>query len=416
MMIQTNLLPLSEQQSHKTIWGHRNFLILFFTSGIIAFGNKIYELALPLILYDLTQSAVAMSTMRGIEFLPNLLLAVFIGVFVDRVHKKRWSLASILLQMLILLGLYAALAYGEPSLYVLYIGGFLLMTCGYAFSNARVAIVKQAIPNELLTSANVSLNFITMLIGIIGPALTGLILMLPRLYDSLFVTAAAFGFAFILLLFLKSNEQPRGQGHASFWKELLEGWRELRRNRLLWLISLTVIFLNCASGMVDTTVIFYAKDALLLSNFELGLVWSAAGIGGLLGSFIISWLRRRLTVGTLITLTTLGLALTYMMMFLSQSAIMLGSSLFLNGWFETISVVCIWTFRQETTPQHLIGRISGITGSLFKLGMPFAVAAAGWISVFTAPGVVFLVAMLINLILFFCCRFSPLWEKQPGTL
>ncbi|SFF05500.1 Na+/melibiose symporter [Paenibacillus algorifonticola] len=416
MIIKTNRLPLSQQQSHTTIWGHRNFLILFFTSGIIAFGNKIYELALPLILYDLTQSAVAMSTMRGIEFLPNLLLAVFIGVLVDRVHKKNWSLASILLQMLVLLGLYAALAYSEPSLYVLYAGGFLLMSFGYAFSNARVAIVKQAIPTELLTSANVSLNFITTLIGIIGPVLTGLMLMLPRLHDGLFVTAVAFGFAFILLLFLKSNEQPRAQRHTSFWKELLEGWRELRRNRLLWLITLTVIFLNCASGMVDTTVIFYAKDALLLSNFELGLVWSAAGVGGLLGSFIISWLRRRLKVGTLITLTTLCLALTYLMMYLSHSAIMLGASLFLNGWFETISVVCIWTFRQETTPQHLIGRISGITGSLFKLGMPFAIAAAGWISVFTAPSIVFLVAMLINLILFVCCRFSPLWEKQQSVL
>ncbi|WP_289141645.1 hypothetical protein [uncultured Brevibacillus sp.] len=77
--------PAMESGTHakQSIWRNRPFLILFFTSAFLACGAKVYELALPLILYDMTQSPVTMTTMKSIEFLPNLLLAMFIGVLVD---------------------------------------------------------------------------------------------------------------------------------------------------------------------------------------------------------------------------------------------------------------------------------------------------------------------------------------------
>jgi len=394
-----------------SLWRHPGFLILFLTGGIIAFGNKIYELALPLILYDLTHSAVKMSTMRAIEFLPNLLLAMFIGVLVDRVHKKRWSLWAIGLQIIVLLGLFAVISYGNPPIFVLYVSGFLLMLFGYAFNNARVGIVKHSLPAEMLTPANASFNFMSTLVGIMGPALTGLLLMLPKLYDALFITAFLFSIAFVLLLFLRSDEPPIPAQQAGFWRELRAGWAEFRSNKLLWQLTIAVIFLNATSGMVDTTIIFYAKDALRLNNAELGTVLAAAGVGGLLGSLLISRLRRTYSVGVLVTISTIFVALSYLLMALSDSSMMLSFSLLLNGCFEMISTVCIWTFRQESTPHHLIGRISGITGSLFKLAMPITIVSAGWISELAHPTVVFWLAALGNLLIFSYCRFSTLWSK-----
>ncbi|WP_152396077.1 MFS transporter [Paenibacillus guangzhouensis] len=397
----------------SSIWMHPNFLILFISGAMMTFGNKIYELALPLILYQWTSSSVAMSTMRGIEFLPNLLLAMFIGVFVDRVRKKQWSLWAVLIQMILLFLLYfLSIRSSQPSMAIFYIGGFLLMTCNYAVGNARVGMVKHTLPNEMLTAANASFNFITTLIGIMGPAITGLVLMLPRLQDSLFLTGLLFIIGFVTLLFLRSDEMIAPQKQQGFWRELYAGWTELRSNRLLWLITLTVIFLNATSGMVDTTIIFFAKDTLRLENFELGLVLSAAGAGGLIGSFLLQPLRRRFEAGVIVTMTTLLVGFTYAMLYFAHSGWWLAAALFLNGLFETISTVSIWTFRQETTPHHLIGRISGITGSLFKLGMPFAIFAAGWISELANPTIVFGIAMLGNVIIFLCCRCGPLWTKK----
>ena len=46
--------------SDSSIWKNRNFVILIFTGFLLSFGGRVYELALPLIIYELTESSVAM--------------------------------------------------------------------------------------------------------------------------------------------------------------------------------------------------------------------------------------------------------------------------------------------------------------------------------------------------------------------
>ncbi|MFD2444945.1 MFS transporter [Bacillus sp. CGMCC 1.16607] len=396
--------------TQPSVWQNSNFVILFISGAIFSIGSKIYELALPLILYQNTNSAVVMSTMRGIEFLPNLLLAMFIGVLVDRAHKKRWYLWAVLFQILILFGLFFSIEYGKTSNLMFYSCGFLLMTFSYASFNARASIVKLSLPNEMLTSANASFNFIFTLIGIMGPAITGVILMLSNLHLGLLMTAVAFSFTFFILMLLKTDESSSRSVKKGFWKELREGWVELYRNKTLWLITITVVFLNSTAGMVDTTVIFYAKDVLRLTDAKLGLLLSFAGIGGLIGSLIVGKVRARWSTGPIIVVTTLLIGFSYLFLF-SEIYILVGMGLLLNGLFGTISNVCVWTFRQESTEQHMIGRISGITGSIFKLGMPFAIFAAGWISDLSNPSFVFILAFIGNIFIFIIGRFSQLWNK-----
>lgn len=399
--------------ARTSVWKNAPFLVLLGAGAIMALGNKIYELALPLILYQLTQSPVMMSTLRAIEFLPNLLLAMFIGVIVDRVHKKRFSLIAIAIQVVVLALLYGSLESGHSPAYLFYVSAFVLMTFGYAYNNARVALVKYSLAQDMLTSANASYNFVTTLIGIAGPAMTGLLLMLPNMNTSLLITAIAFGLSFLILLAIPSAEQQKTTtAPRRFWAEFREGWVELLSNRPLLMMTVVVVFLNSASGMVDTTLIFFAKDELHLTNAQLGVVLAAAGIGGLIGSLLIGKLRMHFTVGRLVTLSCLCVGLTNILFFVTHSMAMLAVGLLLYGLFETISTVCIWTFRQETTPHRLIGRVSGITGSLFKLGMPFAIIGSGWVSELWNPRVVFLIALLLNALLFLGCLASPLWKSK----
>nr|WP_281378727.1 MFS transporter [Paenibacillus phyllosphaerae] len=178
----------------------------------------------------------------------------------------------------------------------------------------------------------------------------------------------------------------------------------------MWQMTLFVVFLNATTGMVDTTVIYYAKDSLRLGNGELGLALSAAGSGGLLGSFMISPLRRRYRLGVILTVTTLLTGIAYLLMIAGRHPVTLAAGLFLEGLLGAISTVCVWTYRQETTPHRLIGRINGITGSAFKLAMPAAIFAAGWMSQLAQSEWVFIAAAFANVILFLVCRFGNLWR------
>ncbi|SIQ76412.1 Na+/melibiose symporter [Paenibacillus sp. RU4T] len=387
--------------------------MLLLSSGfVLALGGKLYELTLPLLLYDLTHSAVAMSAMRSIEFLPNLLLAVFIGVLVDRSRKKRWTILSVFFQIAVLAGLYlwTEKGPGASSLYAYYIGGFLLMTFGYAYNNARAALVKQCLPAGLLAPANASYSFMTTLIGIGGPALTGLILSLSDLQDGLLLTAAAYVPALLLLSLLPADGRSPRQKPAGWGRELAEAWRELRRNRALWQITLLVVFMNAASGMVDATVIFTAKDRLGLSSGMLGLALSAAGAGGLAGSLLLPPLKRRFRLGALLAASSLLSAAGSLLLALAASTGMMAAGLFVDGLAGAVGTICIWTYRQESTPAHLIGRINGLTGSIFKLGMPLAIYAGGWASELGSTAHVFLAAAFIHLSTAAACRTGSLWK------
>ena len=393
----------------QSIWRNRPFLILFFTSAFLACGAKVYELALPLILYDMTQSPVTMTTMKSIEFLPNLLLAMFIGVLVDRFSKKRWSQWMVFGQMVLLFMLYGLTETGHAQVIHYYIAGFLLMAFNYGFNNARVSMIKQVVPTPLLTSANARFSFMSTFIEIMGPAITGFILLLSSLHSGLLITGIAYLLALIAISLLERTDVSV-QATGGFWLEFKAGWRELLGNRPLWLITLLVIFLNATSGMYDAMIIFFAKDHLKLENSELGLVLSVAGVGGLLGSSVVARLRRRFPIGKIMGMTILLLGLSYFLMVFASSAWVLCLSLFLTGLISTIENVCIWTFRQETTPSHMIGRISGITGSIFKLGIVFSIYGSGWMTLLLGPWVVFLTAAVGNVLIFLVYRRLSLWR------
>lgn len=398
-----------DSQESLSIWRNRPFLVLFFTSTFLACGAKVYELALPLILYDMTQSPVTMTTMKSIEFLPNLLLAMFIGVWVDRFSKKRWSQWMVFGQMVLLFLLYSLTESGHAQVIHYYVAGFLLMAFNYGFHNARVSMIKQVVPAPLLTSANARFSFMGTFIEIMGPAITGFILLLSTLHTGLLITGIAYLLAFIAISLLDRTDAP-APSPGGFWQELHAGWKELLGNRPLWLITVLVIFLNATSGMYDAMIIFYAKDHLKLDNSTLGLVLSVAGLGGLVGSSIVASLRKHYPIGRIMGMTILLLGLSYLLMVFAQSTWMLCLSLFLTGLISTIENVCIWTFRQETTPAHLIGRISGITGSIFKLGIVFSIYGSGWMTLTLGPWAVFLAAAVGNIVIFLVYRRLSLWR------
>ncbi len=406
----------SHQAEHAvaahSVWRNRSFVVIFFSTALLAFGSKVYELALPLIIYEMTKSSVYMATMRSIEFLPNLLLAMFIGVLVDRFNKKKWTQMMVVGQAVLLLALFLLVEYGLADLVHFYVAGFLLMMLNYGFGNARVSIVKHVIPKPLLTSANAKFSFVNTLVEIMGPAISGFILLFSSLHDGLLFTACAYLMALLSISFLEQDDLHPAAQQGSFWQEFLAGWRELFANRPLWLITLLVIFLNSTAGMYDAMVIFFAKDRLQLDNSQLGMVLSAAGLGGLVGSALVSYCRRRFPTGRLLGGTIFLLAIAYFVMYLATNIWVMCLSLFLSGMIGTIESICIWTFRQETTPAHLIGRISGITGSIFKLGMVFTIYGSGWVSEFLGTAYVFLAAAIANLLIFLVYRRLTLWNLQ----
>jgi len=382
--------------SPASIWKNRNFVILLSTGFLLSFGGRVYELALPLIIYELTQSSVAMGSMRALQFLPILLFGLFIGVFVDRADKKRWMLWSVALQMLLLFGLFAYAQLGLPSHHVFYAAGFTLMMLSYGYINARISSVKWALPTAMMTSANAKFTFIQTLMQVMGPAISGAILFLSSLYYGLLITALMYLAALLVLPRLQLQETPPEPRQPRFWQELREGWQELRANKPLWALTWFVSFFNATAISFELMIIFHVKDELLWSTAQVGIVLSCAGIGGLTGSLSAERLRASLGLGTCLALSLVVLTLTYSLTGISSAAWTVGVAMFCCGFMTTLQNICIWAYRHETTAAPLMGRVSGMTGSIFKIGVPLALFGAGLLADMAGARAVFVLCGVVQ--------------------
>lgn len=404
-------LPITENRP-LSIWRNKSFVLLLSSTFLLSIGNKIYELLLPLILYELTHSPIAVTTMRTAELLPNLLFGIFIGVLVDRSNKKNWAMWAVGLQGFLLVGLALLLKREISSLIPYYAIGFLLMTFNYSYFNAQVGLIKGSVPMVHLNSANAKFSFIETFVNVMGPVISGFILFLPFFYDGILFTAAAYFLGFFLISQMPGKFTVENQAKSDFRKDLIDGWNAFRGNAPLFLMTIFILALNATMTVVQTSVVIFAKDELQLASSTVAAVIASSGIGGMAASLFASRLRKKIGIGVLFGLSALFHALSYLGLYFSMNLFLLILSLFAGGMATAIYSVSAYTFRLEQTPQHLIGRISGITGTIFRIGMPVSVYFSGWVIHWQGTGPVFLVSAFINILLFFIYKRTQLWKLK----
>ena len=381
-------------EASPSIWKSSSFIVLFSTAFFVAFGTKIYDLALPLLVYELTESSEMMGWMRAVEFLPNLLLALFIGVWVDRFNKKQWSQCMLIGQAAVLVVSYIAVRWLPNPLYALFPCAFLMMAFNYGYHNARIGMMKNVLPLHMQNTATARMSSLYSLLETVGPVLSGGLLLLSALHNVFLLIAGMYVLAFWQLNKLEFKPSaPVAQ--QSVLSALKEGWLILYANKNMWHITLVVMVINTTGAIFWIQAIYFAKAELALSHIEVGYLIAASGVGGLLGSFTADKVRKRIGLGVLLILSIVLEAFGFLFpALLSQSYLLQGMTsahmvviekgvLMMSFlWVSAIGVyssICIWSYRQEAFEEKHLGRVAGITGSLFKLLMPFGLAASGYL-------------------------------------
>lgn len=395
--------------SDRAVWRHAGFRRLFLSSSCFALGVQVYQLALPLAFYELTRSAAVMTGLRAVELLPNLLLAMFIGVWVDRVDRARWARRA-MTGMVALMGAQALLLDRGGDLVVPFFGAaFALMTLHYVYGICRIGLLKEMLPPALLLPATGQLSTIAQVAAVGGPALAGL-LVAWRPQACLWASMAGLLVAAALLRGLDLPSRP--QAPAAFWPAFREGWRVLRANRPLWQTAWVIVATNGAAGVVEVLFLFRARDQLQFSPAALGVMVAMAACGGLAAGVLAGGMRRRVGLGRLLAASFAFEGASIVLLASGHAAATLVAGLALNSFAQVAGNVCVWGYRQESTASEHIGRVSGATGSLFKLGMPLALVVSGRLA---TPGL--LTALLgacagVQLLASVCVRCSAMYRVR----
>jgi MFS family permease len=270
----------------------RNFIILWLGQIVSTIGSQMTNFAVRVWVWELTGSATALSLIGLAILIPRVISSLYAGIIVDRYSRKVLmmlgdSVAAVSTAVLALLYFHDQL-----QIWHLYVTGAVNSCFGQLQNLSYSSSIATLVPKEQYTRATSMGSFFHYGSAIIAPAIAGALYPLISLAGILSIDLMTFLVGIITLAFISiprvKTTQKTDQKKESITEQLSFGFRYLKQYPpLIALLATTSVFwlIHDMGGAIFAPLILARTD----NNTQLlGQIFSAAGIGGVLGGTIIS--------------------------------------------------------------------------------------------------------------------------------
>ena len=369
------------------LWRHPDFLKLWSAETISQFGTQVSQLALPLVaILVLDATAFEVAALGTIEFLPFILFTLPAGVWVDRLPRRPILVLGDLGRAGLLATIPAAYIADVLTLAQLYVVGFLVGVCTVFFDVAYQSYLPALVEREHIIEGNSKLVMSQSSAQVAGPGFGGLLVEIFTAPYAVLVDAISFlGSALFLLRIRKHEERPRAASHdgekPSLWTELKEGLRYVLDNPNLRAQAGCTATSNLFSNVAFAIFLVFAVRELELSPGVIGVVFSVAGAGSLVGAFTALRLSRRFGIGP----TTIAVGMLWgpatLLMALAPAGndavpFLVVASL-ASGFSIAVYNIIQVSYRQAICPPRLQGRMNSVMRFIVWGTIPIGALAGG---------------------------------------
>jgi len=346
------------------LWSHRDFMRLWASETIGAFGRQVTGLALPTVaILLLGAGPFEMGVLNGLGVLAFPLLGLFVGVWADRWRRRPIMVAANLGRMVALGSIPFAYVLGLLHLYQLYIVSAIVGVFTVFFDVAYQSYLPSLIDRADLVEGNSKLETSQSAAQVAGPAIAGFLIQLVDAAKAIAADAAAFLASAIFIFSIKKAE-PNPQASAqdpNFLAELKEGAAIVFGNAILRRIAGCTATSNLGTGIVFTVFLIYAYEQLQLTPSVIGVIFGIGSVGVLLGAMVAAKVARELGLGRTIAISILissvGLLIVPLASFWPAVMVLTVSQMVAGFGIPVYNINQI-SLRQAITPDRLQGRMN----------------------------------------------------------
>ena len=354
-------------EAADSLWHNADFLKFWFGEGLSLFGTQVTNLALPLaavLVYDATPQQVGL--LRFLQLVPYLGLALIFGVWVDRVRRKPIMLVANFARM-VLIALIPLLAHYHH----LSIGGLLGLACligvfSVLFDVSWMSFVPTLVGGRKhYIEANQKMGATNSAADVAGPGLAGVLIGVLTATTALFIDAFSYLISLATLLWIRTSEPAPevSSDRRHLGRELADGLRFVFGHRILRPLALVAPFCNFSLVIVWTMFLLYGVRDKGMSPAEIGLVFSASSVGGLVGATVSKAVIKRLPLGLIYAVTMGAIFVGPLLLPVAGGPRPIMIALFIASFFISyaglgIAGVVMISLRQAYTPHSLMGRMS----------------------------------------------------------
>ena len=273
-----------------------NFRHYFFGQSVSLLGDQISSIALPLTaVLALHASAGEMGAVTTAYLLPNLLLSLHAGVWVDRSGRRRAvMLAADVARGLLTATIPIAFAFGHLTWPQLYVVSFLLGCASVFFYVSYGGFFQTIVERKDYVEANTLLHGSRGFSFLAGTSLGGVLVQLLRGPYALALDAGSFLWS---ALFLRRIDVPDPPGAPRESGGIGVGLRWIRNNPVIRAELLGVATINLFNFVFFALFLLYATRYLRVAPATIGVVLGVAAAGTLVASSLTGRIARAIGVG-----------------------------------------------------------------------------------------------------------------------
>ena len=368
----------------------RSLVALITAEVVSSLGSQMTFLALPWFVLVTTGSPTRMGVVLAVELLPVALLGIPSGTVVGRLGARLTMVIGDFARVPLMASiplLHAAGLLTFPLLLAI-VFGFGCFLAPY-FSAQRIVLPELVGDDErTVAQANAVVEGAQRTTMLLGPAAAGLLIAAFGATNVLYIDAATFLFAGLVLTFFVPRRPPLPATDES--KGVLAGVRFLVRDPLLAPLAITALFLNMFGQMLVASLPVLAYEQHGGSSRVAGAFFAAFGAGAVVGSVAaVKLVPRfdpiRLGAFSLVALTLPIFLLPLDLSVLGVMAVLFASSIF--GPLVNAPLIGVITMR---TPEALRAKVMTAVLTFALLAGPVGLLAVGPLLEAWGPDPVFL--------------------------
>ena len=352
-------------------------MLLWSGQVVSTLGSTASTVVIPLLILALTSSPEAAGIAGALRALPYVVFSLPVGALIDRWDRKAVMIRCDAGRAIAVASIPIAIAFDALTLWQIYAVALVEGSLFVFFNVAEVAALPRVVTQAQLPQAAAWNEAGFGVANIVGPSFGTVLYQAFGRSVPFIADAVSYVASIVSLMRIKAPfHTERAAAARNLREEVAEGLRWLWGNPLIRYMAFLTGGLNLINAATPLIIIVLAKQ-MGAGDGAIGVIFSVAGIGGIVGSLVGGQIQRRFTFGQVIVAVIWASALLFPLYAIVPSYFLLGAVGAAIYFFSPIYNVVQFSYRLSIIPDRLQGRVNSVFRLLAFGFMPVGAALSG---------------------------------------
>jgi MFS family permease len=380
---------------------HKNYRLFWFGQCISLIGTWIQNIGQSWLVLQLTNSALKLSLVSMVQFLPMMLFSLFAGTLVDRFPKRKvllftQSSLAILATILASITYFNVVKYWHVLVLALFLG--IINTLDMP---TRQSFFVELVGKEDLMNAIALNSSIFNLARILGPSVAGLLIGLVGIGTCFYINALSFIAVItgIWLIDTPSQAAPKNEviSFKHIFSDIGEGLRYINRNRIIKEPLLLLAVISAFVMNFNVLIPVFAQQNLGQNATGYGLLMTCMGIGSFIGALMVAAKSKAGPKLKYLVGGSLGMSVFLVILGLEKSFELSCLTLFVIGFCSIMFTALVNSTIQLNSDDNMRGRVMSVYSLVFGGVIPIGSIFSGNISEYVGAPICMIISGIIGI-------------------